>query len=123
MGNILLASFTAILCCQLAGELLVTALGIPVPGPVAGMGILFAFLLIKGAVPDSLAATADNLLSHLSLLFVPAGVGIMAHFALLREEWPALMTALVLSTLATIAVTAGLMSALAKKAEPDGSDE
>ncbi len=119
----MLQAFTAILICQLAGELLVAALGVPVPGPVIGMGLLFAFLAFKGSVPDDMAATADSLLSHLSLLFVPAGVGIMAHFDLLRDEWLALSTALVLSTLATIAVTASLMAALARKDEGEGGDE
>jgi putative effector of murein hydrolase LrgA (UPF0299 family) len=104
--------FTFILVCQLAGELFVTALGLPFPGPVAGMALLFVFLLARGEVPADLGRTGDALLSNLSLLFVPAGVGIMAHFSLLKAEWPALSVALIGSTLATIAVTAALMVAL-----------
>jgi putative effector of murein hydrolase LrgA (UPF0299 family) len=104
--------FTFILVCQLAGELFVTALGLPFPGPVAGMALLFLFLATRGSQPAELGRTGDALLSNLSLLFVPAGVGIMAHFALLKNEWPALSVALVISTLATVAVTAALMVAL-----------
>lgn len=108
----MLGWFTVILCCQLAGELFVTALGLPFPGPVAGMALLFALLVAKGAIPAELGRTGDTLLSNLSLLFVPAGVGIMAHFALLADDWPALSVALVGSTCITIAVTAALMVAL-----------
>jgi len=101
--------FTIILCCQLAGELFVTALALPFPGPVAGMALLFAGLVFRGSIPEDLGKTGDALLSNLSLLFVPAGVGIMAHFALLANEWPVLSVALVASTCITVAVTAALM--------------
>jgi holin-like protein len=104
--------FTVLLCFQLAGELTVAALGLPMPGPVIGMSMLFVFLAIRRAVPEPLSAVGSNLLSHLSLLFVPAGVGIMAHFNVLEAEWPVLIVALVASTLLAIATTAGVMMAL-----------
>jgi holin-like protein len=118
--------FTFILTCQLAGELFVTVAKLPFPGPVAGMALLFVFLVVRGRIPEDLASTGDALLSNLSLLFVPAGVGIMAHLALLEREWPVLSVALVCSTLATIAVTAGLMVALKRwtgsvQTPPEGS--
>jgi putative effector of murein hydrolase LrgA (UPF0299 family) len=100
---------TLILCCQLAGELLVVALGIPVPGPVVGMVILFVGLLVAGSIPDGLATVADALLSHLSLLFVPAGVGIIVHFGLIGTDAVPISVALVVSTLLTVAVTAWCM--------------
>ena len=73
--------------CQLAGEAAVQAAHLPVPGPVLGMAILFAGLVWNGRVPDGLGKVADALLSNLSLLFVPAGVGIMLHFKLLEGDW------------------------------------
>ena len=82
------------------------------------MALLFLFLVVRGRIPDELASTGDALLSNLSLLFVPAGVGIMAHLALLENEWPALSVALVGSTLATIAVTATLMVLLKRWTGP-----
>ncbi len=101
--------FTLILCCQLIGELLVTVLNLPLPGPVAGMILLFGFLLVKGEIPEPLAHLSDTLLNNLSLLFVPAGVGVMLHFELLGTELIPLSVALVVSTLLTIAVSALLM--------------
>jgi len=63
-------------------------------------------------VGDDLRETANGLLRHLSLLFVPAGVGVMAHLGRLSHEWLPISVSLVLSTLLTIAVTAVVMRAL-----------
>lgn len=105
---------TLILVCQLAGEFLVTALAIPIPGPVIGMILLFAFLAIKGEVPHQLDAIAKGLLNNLSLMFVPAGVGVMAHLALLEADGTALLVSIIVSTAFTIMVTARVMSMLSK---------
>lgn len=105
---------TLIFCCQLAGEFIIGATGLPVPGPVIGMVFLFLFLVVKGHIPRDLASTADGLLNHLSLLFVPAGVGIMLHFKLLGDDMLAIGLALFLSTVLTVIVTALLMSRLSR---------
>jgi holin-like protein len=100
---------TLLLCCQLVGELFVVAVGLPVPGPVVGMALLFAGLLVAGGIPDELATVADALSNNLSLLFVPAGVGVIVHFALIGTDALPITVALVVSTLLTIAVTAWCM--------------
>ncbi|HRK19063.1 MAG TPA: CidA/LrgA family protein [Hyphomicrobiaceae bacterium] len=115
----MLGYITLIFSCQLVGELLVAALGLPVPGPVAGMVILLGGLLVHGRVPDDLAAVGDFLLANLSLLFVPAGVGVMLHAGLLGREWLPLSIALVGSTLATVAVTALVMRAFSRRADDE----
>jgi holin-like protein len=104
-----LHAVTLLLVCQLAGELLVVALGLPLPGPVLGLMLLLAGLLLRGGVPEGLATVARTLLQHLSLLFVPAGVGIMLHLARLQAEWPAIVVALLLSTWLTLLVTVAVM--------------
>ena len=118
----MLSALTLILSCQLAGELVTRFLGLPVPGPVAGMVLLFGLLAIKGSVPDDIGTVADGLLRHLALLFVPAGVGVMAHMGLLGQDWLPISVALVGSTLATIAVTGLIMNRLARPA-PTGNAE
>ncbi|MFK7963260.1 MAG: CidA/LrgA family protein [Burkholderiaceae bacterium] len=113
---------TLILLCQLAGELVGKGVLSSVPGPVLGMVILFTGLMVKGSVPVGLTETASFILRYLSLLFVPAGVGIMLHFRLLGEDWPAVAVALVVSTLITIAVTAKVMTWLNRSgSEPTAS--
>ena len=111
----MLEYLTLILACQLAGEFAVSTAGVPFPGPVAGMILLFVFLLLKGGIPDELGSVAGALLNNLSLLFVPAGVGVMVHFELLgKDAWP-LSVAVVVSTLLTIVVTALVMKLLNRK--------
>ena len=100
---------TLILCCQLAGEMATTMTGISIPGPVIGMILLFCILLVRGSIASDLERTADGLLRHLSLLFVPAGVGVVLHFGLLGDDWLPIGAAMVASTALTIAVTAVMM--------------
>lgn len=102
-----------ILGCQLVGEFIVVSLNIPIPGPVIGMLFLFAFLIINGSVPKQLDSVSSGLLSNLSLMFVPAGVGVMTHLKLLETDGVALLVSIVVSTALTIAVTAWLMQRLA----------
>lgn len=118
----MLSALTLILICQLAGELVTRFFSLPLPGPVAGMALLFGLLVIKGSIPQEIGAVSDALLRHLALLFVPAGVGVMAHFDLLGQEWLPISVALVGSTLATIAVTALVMSRLSRAATGDEGD-
>ena len=106
---------TVLIVCQLAGEAFVAYTHVPIPGPVCGMALLFGALVWNGRVPDDLGKTADGLLSNLSLLFVPAGAGVMLHFKLLAGDWLPLGAALIASTLLTIAVTAWLMARLSRK--------
>lgn len=103
---ILLHTLALLLICQLAGEVLVRLGALPVPGPVAGMLLLFAALVAWQDLADRLRAVTSALLQHLALLFVPAGVGVITHLDRMRSEWLAIGVALVLSTLLTLVVTA-----------------
>jgi holin-like protein len=105
----LLIGITTLLLFQLAGESIVLLLGLPVPGPVVGMLLLFLTLLARGRIGAQLEATANGLLSHLSLLFVPAGVGVLVHIDMIADEWIPITIALLLSTFLTLTVTAMVM--------------
>ena len=106
----MLEALTLILVCQLAGEVTTRVCGLPVPGPVLGMLLLLAWLWFKGGVSERIGRTADALLGNLSLLFVPAGVGIMVHWDKVKEQWVAIAAALVFGTLVTLVVTALTMA-------------
>lgn len=113
----LVAGFTWLLLFQCAGEAVVQLAGLPVPGPVAGMALLFAALLVRGHAPSALDVAADGLAKHLSLLFVPAGVGVMLHVARVADEWVPIVVALLVSTVLAIAVTAYVFQHLAQRHE------
>ncbi|HRH88297.1 MAG TPA: CidA/LrgA family protein [Rubrivivax sp.] len=110
-----LRGFAWLLLCQSVGELLAKALGLGLPGPVLGMLLMLPalnFELVRGPVE----AAANALLAHLSLLFVPVGVGVMTHLSLLSQYGVRLAVVVVLSTLLGIAATAVLLRHLWRRA-------
>ena len=72
----MIAALTQLLVFQLIGEIITRGLDLPIPGPVIGMALLFAVLALRNGPSETLQTTSQTLLSHLSLLFVPAGVGV-----------------------------------------------
>jgi len=111
----MLHSFAILLVFQLIGEAATQLLGLAVPGPVVGMALLFASIAIHPGLGHALRATAGGLLQHLSVLFVPAGVGVMLHAGRIREEWLAIVFAVVLGAVVTLAVTALTIRAIAER--------
>ncbi len=110
----MLAALAAFLVCQLIGEAIVRGLALPVPGPVLGMVLLVLLMLARAPLPKGLGKTSDGLLKHLSLLFVPAGVGVVQNLAVLGHEGMRLIAVVVLATVITLAVTALTFEYLAR---------
>ncbi len=106
-----LKGLTVLLLCQSAGEVLARLLHLPLPGPVLGL-LMLAALLQWPALRGPVEAAAAPLLQHLSLLFVPVGVGVVAHLGLIAQYGPRMLLALVLSTWVGLAVTALVLRAL-----------
>ncbi len=100
-----------LLLAQSAGEALVRLAGAPLPGPVLGLLLMLAALRFE-PVQRSVGAAADMLLAHLSLLFVPVGVGVMTHFALISQHGVRMLLVIVVSTWIGMAVTALVLRAL-----------
>ena len=112
-----LAGITWLLLFQCAGEALARLTNMPVPGPVLGMILLFVALLVRPSFSALLATAADGLARHLSLLFVPAGVGVMLHLHRVASEWLPIVVALVVSTVLALAATAWTFQQLARRAD------
>ena len=122
-GEKVLAGITLLLCYQLVGEVLVAALGLPLPGPVLGMLLLLVTLVLRRATADLVEVPAEGLLGHLSLLFVPAGVGVMVHGQRLGGEWLPILVALVASTLLTLLAVALTMRLLVRLMRIEEGDD
>jgi len=110
---------TLFLVCQLIGETIVKSLGVAFPGftfpgPVLGMVILFALLLARGRVGPMISVASNGILRNLSLLFVPAAVGIVQYWDVIAEFGITLVVALVLSTLLTLIVTVAVFVLVVK---------
>jgi holin-like protein len=109
-------SFLILVGCQLIGEVLRRALHLPLPGPVIGMLLLATALAISGndrvgdvADASQLARTANALIGNMGLLFVPAGVGVIVEFGVLRQNWLPILVGLFLSTVLGLVVTGLVM--------------
>lgn len=112
----MIASLSVILICQLIGEVIVRGLRLPLPGPVIGLALLFALMILRdrftalarGPLRDNaVEGTAKGMLAHLSLLFVPAGVGVVQNLDLLAQRGVAIALVLAASVVVTLLVTAG----------------
>jgi holin-like protein len=108
----MIVSLTVILLCQLLGEVVARGFGWPLPGPVLGMLFLLVFLGLRDRiatrVPElgkTLDSTGKGLLAHLSLLFIPASVGVIQRLDVLAKYGIGLAVALVVSTFVTLVVT------------------
>ncbi|MCL6264219.1 CidA/LrgA family protein [Craterilacuibacter sp. RT1T] len=97
---------------QLLGEFIAYALALPVPGAVIGMLLLFITLLLRRSVPRGLQQHVPVLLSNMSLLFIPAGVGLLAWWPLLQASGWRLLLALLLSTLLPLLLSALVLKTL-----------
>lgn len=110
----MILGFTVLLLCQLVGEGAARGFGLPVPGPVLGLVLLVVLLHVahRGRRSDNahleamqVTRVADGLLGNLSLLFVPAGVGVVDQLGLLRAEALPIGVAVLVSTGVTLVVT------------------
>src|SRR4051812_25866485 len=111
----MLLSLGLILLCQLIGEAIARGTSVPVPGPVIGMALCVLLLLARDAlVPwmpaelrdGTFEATGRGILSHLSLLFLPAGVGVVQRLDVLGSNALAITVSVVVSTILGLVVTA-----------------
>jgi holin-like protein len=110
----MIASLSLILLCQLAGEVIVRGLKLPMPGPVVGLLFLLLVLLARdrfailarGPLKDGGVESASRgLLANLSLLFVPAGVGVVQKLDLIAAHGIAIIAVLAVSVVITLLVT------------------
>ena len=110
----MIVSLAALLLCQLAGEALARGLNLPAPGPVVGMALMIGVLALRERISNVLPQeindggverVSKNILAHLSLLFVPAGVGVVQNLDLFARHGFALAIALVVSTFLALVVT------------------
>ncbi len=110
----MLRALTTLILCQFAGEVIARGAGLAMPGPVLGLVLLLAVLAARGGLDETMRSTAAGLLRHLSLLFVPAGVGIVTQLDALGRDWLAIAAAITVSTALGLGVTASVMQRLVR---------
>ena len=117
-GLTFIIGFAALMLFQLLGEVTVRLLNMSMPGPVIGLVYMLIFLVVhhkfRGSDPLALTHVSSNLLAHLSLLFVPAGVGVITHLDKIASQWLPIVIALLVGSFVTLAVTAWSLKILLK---------
>ncbi|MEF7614582.1 CidA/LrgA family protein [Aquincola sp. MAHUQ-54] len=122
----MIPAFALLLVLQLVGELLVQSLGLPLPGPLVGMLLLFGFFVWRGGVPPGVKQVADVLLQNMMLLFIPAVAGVMMLFDRVAGEWLPFFAACIGGAAITLAVTGMVLQALLRRrggTAEEGTDE
>ncbi len=128
----MIASLSLILLCQLAGEIFVRGLKLPMPGPVIGLMLLLVLLLARDRFAvlargplqgDGVESASRGLLANLSLLFVPAGVGVVQKLDLVAEYGFAFVGVLAISVMVTLVVTVVTFVAASRLMAREGGDE
>ena len=118
----MLSAIFTILIFQLAGEVIQKGFELPLPGPVLGLILLlFSLVFTKKSVNPNLVelrarlmTTSEKLLSYLSLLFVPIGVGVIMHLQLLEGQLLKIVFVIGLGTIMTMVFTAFIFAVFSK---------
>ena len=114
-------SLALLIFCQAAGELLHALAGVPIPGPVLGIGLLLLGLCVWNKYSAPVLPAADTLLSYLSLFFVPPGVSTVMQVGRLAHVWPAVILALLGSSILALIVTGWVTQALLARLDRHGA--
>lgn len=118
----MIPALTIILMFQLAGEVASRGLDLPLPGPVIGLILLVLACAARPPLAERIRPVASGLLGHLSLFFVPAGVGVVAHLPELARHGVGLALAIALSTVLAIAAAAAAFVAVRHLTGAPGDD-
>ena len=105
----MILNFFIIVLCQIGGNAVVRYLDVPIPGPVVGLLLLFSLLLVRGGTPAGMDRVTTPLLRHMSLLFIPAGTGVLMHLDLISDEWLPIVAVIAVTTPLTLLVTAATL--------------
>ncbi|EQB89259.1 holin-like protein [Clostridium punense] len=96
---------TIILFITFLSESISKGLSLPIPGSILGMLILLTFLLLKIVRTESIKILNSYLLDNLAFFFLPAGVGIISSFDLLKGNTLKILIVITTSSLVVLLVT------------------
>lgn len=104
-----------ILLFYVLGNGLSQLIGGIIPGSVCGMLLLFIALCLHIVKPESVRNVAHTLTQNMAVFFVPAGVGIMAQYDLIAQNWAGILTITIVCTLLVLLSTGAIVQYLDKK--------
>lgn len=103
-----------ILATYFIGQIIQVLFGLPVPGSVIGLILLFIALEKEIIKPEMIEDTCEFLLSNMSFLFIPAGVGLLTSLNVLKGHWVGFMAILIFSTVIVWVITVSVVKWLSR---------
>lgn len=94
-----------ILSIYLIGEIISKALSLPIPGNILGMLILLLLLCTKVIKIDQIESISNFFLDHLAFFFIPAGVGLLTSFNLIKDSLLSILIICIITTSIVLVVT------------------
>ncbi|MEW9799327.1 CidA/LrgA family protein [Alteromonas sp. CYL-A6] len=98
--------WAGILGCFFFGNAVVAVTHIPLPPALIGLMTLLVFLIVRGRPAEAVALAGAPLLKHMSLLFVPAVLGVTLYWSDIQAHALALFVSIVITTIISLAITA-----------------
>ena len=103
----------------LLGVLIADVTRLPIPGNVIGMVILFLLLYLKVIKVEQISTISNFFLEHLAFFFIPAGVGLISSFSVIKNIWLQLLIVCFVTTAITMICTGLVVQKIANKKEGD----
>lgn len=103
-----------ILCIYLLGEFISKAFNLPIPGNIIGMIILLILLCTNIVKLEKVETVSSFFLDHLAFFFIPAGVGLLASFDIIKSSLLGILFICIITTSIVIVVTGLIVQALVK---------
>ena len=114
-----LLGFALLVVLQWLGGRLMARAHAPIPGSVVGMVLLAAGIQFRVIPRRLVRASAELLVRHLTLLYVPAGVGVLLYVALLQREWLPIVGGAIASLVTVLAVVGVIADRAERRAHHD----
>ncbi|MGZ2371033.1 CidA/LrgA family protein [Ancylomarina sp. YFZ004] len=106
---ILIKQVVIFLGLWLLGELISYYSHLPLSGSIIGMLLLVVGLELKLIRTKDVKDVANFLLNNMAMFFIPAGVGLMCHYRILKQEWLPISVAIIVSAVLVMTVVGLIM--------------
>ena len=117
-----LQQFGIILAVSFVGELLNYAIPLSIPASIYGLVLMFVCLCMKWITLEDVKETAVFLIEIMPLMFIPAAVGLITSWDIIRSKLLAYAAITVISTLLVMLVS-GYVTDWMLKGEKKGEDK
>lgn len=97
--------FGIILAITFIGEILKYLIPLPIPASIYGLVIMLALLMTKRLQVSAVKEASSFLIEIMSLMFIPAGVGLIVSFNAIKDIWLQLVVIIIITTIAVMVVT------------------